>query len=89
MFSRWQKWNYYTNNLQELKVLMLQVGACFMRALFVFVPLTAFVVGIRIKPKLKEGRKGILRLSTLRAPCCVSDYLIMFKCCEFTLDIKI
>lgn len=38
MFSRWQKWNYCTNNLQELKVWMLQVGICFMRALFAFVP---------------------------------------------------
>lgn len=56
MFSRWQKWNYYTKKLQELKVLMLQVGTCFMRALFAFVPLTVFIISIRIKAK-RGGKK--------------------------------
>lgn len=70
-------------------MLMLQVGACFMRALCAFVPLTAFIIGIRIIAKLKEEGKGILGLSNLSISCCVSDYLIMFECCEFSLDIKI
>lgn len=66
---------------------MLQVGTCSVRALFAFVPLTAFTISIRIKTK--EGKKGILKLSNLSAPGCVSDHPIIFKCCEFTFDIKV
>lgn len=57
MFSRWQKWNYYANKRQDLKVLMLQVGTWFLGTLFSSSALTAFNLSIRGKTRLKRAKE--------------------------------